>query len=102
MSGMTGVKERLMADRGPRDSARPNGAPNGSVRSGFVTGAKLKEASGYLKSARAALINWTREVYANADALEMQLPHVQEVLGQAEQLEYLRAKLEAKGSIFGV
>lgn len=99
--GAAEAKSRLLADRAPRD-ARTNNAPaNGSLVRGFVTGQKLVEASGYLKSARAALINWTKEVYANADALDMQLPHVQEILGEAERLENLRARLEVKGSIFG-
>ena len=94
------VRERLLADR--RMPEKPNG--NGAVPVGreILTGKKLAEAASYLKSARAALIGWTREVYANSDALEMHLVHVRETLGLAERMENEQAKLEGRARIFGV
>lgn len=84
------VREKLMAARGG------NGAAS------FVTGQKLAEAGTYLKSARTAVLNWTKEVYANSETVELHLVDVQEALQAADRLDDLRAKLEAKASKFGV
>jgi hypothetical protein len=96
--GTAAVKDKLLGTRQPQPDTN-GGAP--AIR-GMLTGKKLAEASNYLKGARAALVNWTREVYANSDAIDMQLVHIQETLRAADQLEDLRAKLEMKASIFGV
>jgi hypothetical protein len=84
------VREKLMADRG-----------NGPVRV-FVSGEKLREAAGYAKSSRLALLNWTKQVYANQENVDQNTDHVMEALSMAQQFENLRMKLEAKAAVFGV
>jgi hypothetical protein len=89
------IKEKLL-------NGRANSGNGAAVAPGILRGTKLAESGVYLKSARMGLVNWTKEVYANSDTLEMHVVHVQEVLRMADQLEDLRAKIEAKASLFGI
>lgn len=84
------VRERLLADR----------KANGASRE-ILTGKKLAEAAAYLKNARTALVGWTREVYANSDALDLHLVHVQEMLSTADNLEKIAGKIQQRAEIFG-
>ncbi len=72
----------------------------GAARAG-LSGMKLAQASLHLRDARKALIDWTRELYANR-AEEKGIEDLMEVLDWAHRLEDLRFKISAKGSVFGV
>lgn len=66
-----------------------------------LTGEKLRQAEEYLKAAENALVAWTRDVYANADALDMWLVHVRETLELREQIERIAEKIKARAGLLG-
>lgn len=102
-TGTSAVRDRLLAERKQPDVARPVNRGNGATAvRGNLTGKKLAEAARYLTSSRTALINWTKEAYANSDQIEAQLDHVQEVLAMADKIAELGKKTEFKARLFGV
>jgi hypothetical protein len=67
----------------------------------MISGSRLIESASFLKQARLALLNWTKEVYTHSDQVDQHTHEVMEVLGMANQLENLRMKLDVKASRFG-
>ena len=95
VTGTATVRERLLAERKRDTPGMPTMRP-------IVNGEKLKEAASYLKSARLAMLNWTKELYAGTENIDLQVDHLQDVLKFCDAVETLRGRLEIKASVFGV
>lgn len=89
------VRERLLAE------PKRNGGGAPAERLTYITGDKLKEAARYLKAARTAIFNWTREVSASTERMETDAEHLHEALGIAIEMERKIAVLEMKARLYG-
>jgi hypothetical protein len=89
------VARKLKDERG----TKPNGEQ--AERLTYRTGDKLKEAYGYLESARLAMFRWTQEVAKGTDRMETDAAHLHEVLGIAMALEKQITSLKFKARLYG-
>jgi hypothetical protein len=94
--GTAAVRERL----GTARAGGTNGETALAAR-GIVSGAKLTEAAAYLKQARIAVLNWSKEAYLGADQVDRHIDDIREILDLSETLLKARMRLEAKAQVFG-
>lgn len=94
------VRDKLLSEPKRNGGGAPAEKRNGE-RLTYMTGDKLKEAAGYLKAARTAIFNWTREVSASTERMETDAEHLHEALGIAIELEKKIAVLKMKAHLYG-